>query len=248
MKKFIFTLLLFPLLLCAGNKTPDVEISYRRMVNAGEYVKFYIGDVSGNAEKFEARFILQDASGKDVYIAPWSSFSGKEQNTAMFGIDMLPLVYTDHLNCIVEIRQNGEIFKYDGFSPIQLEVVEIKDKGIFRQATSRIGKAFLKRKFDDNGKMTVAVSAESAILKVEGLRNAQAVVTVPGENRKEFSFSVPPESASAIRNFKVTLVNGKSWYSKMFPIPMTRDIRRVQLRHERTGRMVWVMVSGSRLR
>ncbi len=247
MKKFFLIMFILGQIMAVVAAAPDVAISYRRMVNAGEFVKFYIGDVSGNADKFEARFILKDAAGKKVYTAPWSSFAG-EGHTAMFGIDMLPFAYTDHLSCIVEVRQNGKIAHYDGFSPIQLEVVEIKDKSTVRQATSRIAGVALKRKFNDHGKMIISVSAKSPILKVEGLRDAQSVVTVSGDNRKKFTFEVPPESGFAIRNFKVTLADGKTWYSEMFPIPMTRDIRRVKVWHERAGRPVWVMVSGSRLR
>ena len=248
MKKFLLTLFVLGQILAVRAAAPDVEITYRRMVNAGEFVKFYIGNVSGNAEKFDARFILKDAAGETVFTSPWSSFAGKDKDTAMFGVDILPFAYTDHLSCIVEVRQNGKVAKYDGFSPIQIEVVDVKDKSIVRQATSRIAKVVLKRKFDDNGKMSVSVSAESPILNVEGLCDGQAVVTVPGKNRKEFTFDVPTESASPVRNFKVILADGKTRYSKMFPVPMTRDIRRVKVRHEKTGRSVWVMVSGSRLR
>ena len=248
MKILVSLLFVLPLMIFAGNKTPDVEIDYRRMVNAGEFVKFHISNVSGNADKFEARFILKNAAGENVFTAPWSSFAGKERHTAMFGIDMLPFAYTDHLSCIVEVRQNGKVVQYRGFSPILIEVVDVKNKGIVRQATSRIANVTLKRKFDDNGKMSVSVSAESPILKVEGLRDAQTILTVPGDNRKEFTFEVPQESGFAVRNFKVTLADGKTWYSKMFPVPMTRDIRRVKVWHEKYGRPVWVMVSGSRLR
>lgn len=248
MKKFLLTLFVLGQIWAVRAAAPDVEITYRRMVNAGEYVKFSLANVSGNAEQFDARFILKDAAGETVFTSPWSSFVGKEKDTAMFGIDMLPFAYTDHLSCVVEVRQNGKITKYSGFSPIQIEVVEIKDKSIVRQATSRIAKVALKRKFDDKGKMSVSVSAESPILKVEGLHDGQAVVTVPGENRKEFTFEVPTESAFKVRCFKVTLVDGKIVYSEMFPVPMTRDIRRVKVWHERFGRPVWVMVSGSRLR
>ena len=248
MKKFLLTLFVLGQILAVRAAAPDVEITYRRMVNAGEFVKFYIGNVSGNAEKFEARFILKDAAGETVFTSPWSSFVGKYKDTAMFGVDILPFAYTDHLSCSVEVRQNGKVAQYSGFSPIQIEVVDVKDKSIVRQAVSRIAEVTLKRKFDDNGKMNVSVSAGSPILKVEGLRDAQAVLNVPGEDREEFTFAVPPESAFQVRNYKVTLADGKIWYSKMFPFPMTRDIRRVKVRHEKTGRPVWVMVSGSRLR
>ena len=248
MKKFLLTLFVSGQILAVMAAAPDVEIDYRRMVNAGEFVKFHIGNVSGSAEKFEARFILKDAAGETVFTSPWSSFAGKERDTAMFGIDMLPFAYTDHLSCIVELRQNGKVVRYSGFSPIQIEVVDVKNKGIVRQAISRIAKVVLKQKFDDDGKMSVSVSAGSPVLKVEGLRDGKAVVTAPGENRKGFTFAVPPESAFLVRNFKVTLADGKIWYSKMLPFPMTRDIRRVKVRHEKTGREVWVMVSGSRLR
>lgn len=248
MKILISLLFVLPLMILAGYNTPDVQITYRRMVNAGEYVKFSLVNVSGNAEKFDARFILKDAAGETVFTSPWSSFFGKEQHGAYFWCDTLPWAYTDHLNCELEIRQNGRITRYDGLLPIQVEVAVNYNPGMFRQATSLIGKATLKRNFDENGKMNISVAAQSPILKVEGVCNGQAVLTMPGNGRKQFSFEVPPELTFPVRNFKVTLADGKTWCSRMFPFPMTRDIRRVRVWHEKTGRPVWVMCSGSRLR
>ena len=119
---------------------------------------------------------------------------------------------------------------------------------MFRQATSLIGKAALKRNFDDNGKMSVSVSAATPVAKVEGLINRQTVKLSPNGNNTKFSFKGPSISFFAMRNFKVTLADGKTWYSPMQPIPMTRDLRRVRVWHEKTGRPAWVMCSGSRLR
>ena len=118
MKKFLSSLLIFlPIAVVLAAK-PDVEITYRRMVNAGEYVKFSIGNVSGNADKFDARFILKDAAGETVFTSPWSSFAGKEQHAAYFRVDTLPWAYSDHLSCVVEIRQNDKVTRYDGLLPI----------------------------------------------------------------------------------------------------------------------------------
>ena len=248
MKKFLSSLLIFlPIAVVLAAK-PDVEITYRRMVNAGEYVKFSIGNVSGNADKFDARFILKDAAGKTVFTSPWSSFSGKEQHAAYFRVDTLPWAYSDHLSCVVEIRQNDKVTRYDGLWPIQVEVAANYNPGMFRQATSLIGKAALKREFDDNGKMSVAVSSATPVAKVEGFINGQTVKLSPGGNNTKFSFKGPSMFAFAMRNFKVTLADGKTWYSPMQPIPMTRDLRRVRVWHEKAGRPVWVMCSGSRLR
>ena len=248
MKIPVSLLFILPLLLFAGYNTPDVQITYRRMVNAGEYVKFSLANVSGNAEQFDARFILKDAAGETVFTSPWSSFFGKEQFTAYFWVDTLPWAYTDHLRCMMDIRQNGKITRYDGLLPIQVEVAVNYNPGMFRQATSLIGKAALKREFDNNGKMSVSVSAATPVAKVEGLINCQTVKLSPNGNNTKFSFKGPSISFFAMRNFKVTLADGKTWYSPMQPIPMTRDLRRVRVWHEKTGRPAWVMCSGSRLR
>ena len=248
MKIPVSLLFILPLLLFAGYNTPDVQITYRRMVNAGEYVKFSLANVSGNAEQFDARFILKDAAGATVFTSPWSGFSGKEQLAAYFWVDTLPWAYTDHLNCMVEVRQNDKVTRYDGLLPIQVEVAVNYNPGMFRLATSLIGKAALKREFDNNGKMSVAVSSATPVAKVEGLINGQTVKLSPNGNNTKFSFKGPSISFFAMRNFKVTLADGKTWYSPMQPIPMTRDLRRVRVWHEKAGRPVWVMCSGSRLR
>lgn len=241
-KLFSVVIILFAAVMLPA-KAPDVEVSYRRMVNAGEYVEFKLSDVSGNAEPFQARFILENGFGEKVYTSQWVDFSGRERRGFCCYLDTLPWAANDHLILTVEIKQHDRISRYRNFAPIQVEVAGNYDSSRVCMATSRLADVRLKREGN-----TVTISSEHPVLRAEWMYNGRNIHTIFAGVSENVSGKIPDELSYLPGCVKVTLTNAKVWYSEPAPAMMTRDIRRVRVWHERFGRAETLMTSGSRLR
>ena len=233
----------------AERQTRTVHVEYRRMVNAGEEFSLILTGSAGGGKPFDARCILTSASGV-LQESPWSSFSGRESGSYCVHVDTLPWAAEDHLSLSVEIRQDGKIIRYDGLSPIQVEVAGNYDDRMIRQAVSRIGKVLLKTGYDDDGNMTVSADADEPLAKVELLNNGNTVITFFEGKSRKVQFKIPMELRfmPGQSNLKFTFANGKVRYGKPFMQRRTRDLRRVKVWHAKGNRPAMVMCSGSRLR